>query len=174
MTTQERLCELLDYDAETGQFIWLKRQEISREEKRWNARYAGKTAGCINAKGYRDIGIDDRLYQAHRLAWLYVYGEWPASFIDHINGDRADNRIANLRQASNAENMRNRGANKNNASGRKGVTWHKRKRKWHAQIGVSAKRISLGCFDCPDEASRAYNAAAVRLHGEFANTGDRQ
>lgn len=98
--TAQRLREVLTYDAETGQFRW--RVTLSRSAA------AGKVAGCKHRTlGCIYIGIGGRLHKAHRLVWLYVHGVWPAKGIDHINGDHADNRIANLRETSQAENMQN-------------------------------------------------------------------
>lgn len=168
MITQERLRELLDYDPETGLFVWLQRDEIAGSDKIWNKKHAGKTAGYLSGLGYRPIKIDGHKYLAHRLAWLYVNGRWPAAFIDHINGNRADNRIANLREATQSQNQQNRGLTKHNTSGRKGVSWRRDIRKWSAQIAVSSKQIFLGYFTCPDAAAAAYEAAARKYHGEFA------
>lgn len=168
--TREHIRELLSYDPETGQFTWLRRPGSDRCTNTWNTRFVGTVAGSINDQGYRVICIDRSDYRAHRLAWLYVSGEWPPAEIDHINGDRADNRIANLRQASRAENMRNCRKRRDNTSGRKGVSWDNRDRKWYAKIKVNSKDTYLGVFDCPDEAAAAYEAAAERLHGQFART----
>ncbi len=166
--TAERLRALLSYDAATGSFVWRRREETSLHETRFNARFAGTIAGCLDGNGYRKIRIDGRLCKEHRLAWLYVYGRWPANQIDHINGVRDDNRIANLREATTAENGWNSGRRRNGTSDRKGVTWHKRDRKWRARIRVSSREIHLGSFACPEEASRAYAEAAAKYHGEFA------
>lgn len=171
MITQERLRELLDYNAETGHFVWRRRLGSDRDTNAWNERFADTIAGGLNGNGYRQIRLDGCRYKAHRLAWLWVHGCWPAADTDHINGDRTDNRIANLREATRAENMRNRGANKNNTSGHKGVTWRRDVRKWHARIVVSRRHIRLGHFDTPEAAAEAYEVAANKYHGEFANTG---
>lgn len=168
MITQELLQELLDYDPDTGVFTWLRRPGNDRCTNSWNARYAGNRAGLVNARGYRMIRIGGPQYRAHRLAWLYVHGEWPADQIDHINGVSDDNRIANLREATNSENCRNKGKMPNNTSGFKGVYWNKNTRKWLAGIRVSLKFIPLGYYDCPKEAAAAYAVAAAKYHGEFA------
>lgn len=118
--------------------------------------------------GYRSISIDDRDYLAHRLAWLYVHGKWPPHQLDHINMDRADNRMCNLRQADNAENNCNRPLQSNNTSGFKGVSFHKQTRKWKASLKVRGKDIHLGLFDEAEAAAAAYRLAAQKHFGEFA------
>jgi hypothetical protein len=118
--------------------------------------------------GYWGIGIEGRSYAAHRLAWLYVTGEWPKDQIDHINCTRADNRFSNLREATNAENSKNSKISKNNTSGFKGVSWDQRNKKFIASIGVGGKLLYLGRFRDPRAASQAYREAAEKHHGEFA------
>jgi hypothetical protein len=125
----------------------------------------GSEAGRI-ALGYRRIFVDSRDYPAHRLAWLYVHGEWPSGQLDHINRKRDDNRIANLRIATDSQNKANKLAQANNSSGIKGV--YKRYRRWTAQICVQGRRLNLGAFATSDEASAAYQAAARQHFGEFA------
>src|SRR4029450_2313606 len=114
--TAERLRELLDYDPETGDFTWKVNRRCVR---------SGSVAGNVNCvDGYCYIGVDARRYHAHRLAWLYIKGAWPNDQIDHINGNKADNRFANLRQATHSQNQANGGRYSNNASGYNGVTLH--------------------------------------------------
>jgi hypothetical protein len=108
------------------------------------------------------------LYRAHRLAWLYVHGEWPRKLIDHIDGDGLNNRIANLRLASAAENIINRVAQSNNASGIKGVSWHKASQKYQAVIHKDRRQIYLGLFATAEEASAAYTRASFEQHGAFS------
>lgn len=158
--TAETLRELLDYDPKTGMLAW----RVARS----GTNGIGSIAGCVNENGYRRICIHGRRFLAHRLAWLYVHGVWPANEIDHINGVRRDNRLANLREATRSENKRNEGANTRNTSGFKGVCWNKRERKWTAEIVVNGKRSFLGLFSTPKAAHVAYCAAAKRLHGKFA------
>lgn len=107
---------------------------------------------------------------AHRLAWLYVYGEWPDAEIDHINGNTGDNRISNLRPATRAQNGANRGRQTNNASGVKGVCWHAQSGKWRAMIRISGKSRHLGLFNDIGAAAAAYARATVNRNGEFART----
>jgi len=104
---------------------------------------------------------------AHMLAWLIVYGEWPNGQIDHINGDRLDNRIKNLRVVTQQQNAFNRVLYKNNSSGVKGVSWSIAQQAWHAQIRVTGKRIHLGFFKSKNDAANAYAAASAKFHGEF-------
>jgi hypothetical protein len=159
MIAVEHLHELLSYNAETGVFRW-------RVDK-WRAK-KGSIAGVVKAgDGSHQIKIDQRGYLAHRLAWLYVHGYWPSNDIDHINGIRDDNRIANLREATRRENLQNTRRRRTNKWG-KGVT-HVSRQSWQARIRVGSARLHLGPFDTPDEeAHRAYCEAAVAYHGEFA------
>lgn len=157
------LRELLNYNAETGTFTWRVRMGPNAPEE-------SKT-GCANKRGNVRIKIKGRHYLAHRLAWLYVHGEWPPDEIDHINGIRSDNRIVNLRPATRSQNQRNIGRRSDNSSGVKGVTWHKHARKWQAQIQTNGKNVYLGRFDNVSDAAEAYSRAAAERHGEFANIG---
>jgi HNH endonuclease/AP2 domain len=159
MLTAERLRQLLDYDPETGIFRW----RIARQGVR-----VGAAAGSLNGRGYRQTQIDGQLYPAHRLAWLYVYGEWPTIDIDHINGIQGDNRLANLRLATKSQNRANARRHKNNTSGYEGVYLDRRNGRFLAQIGFNGHRKYLGLFDTPELAHQAYCAAAQKYHGEFA------
>jgi hypothetical protein len=152
--TPERLHELLNYDADTGLFTWAKpRRKCS----------AGAKAGCIAKNGYMVIRLDDTLYLAHRLAWLYQKGVWPTEQIDHINGDRSDNRFNNLREVSNAENAQNnRKPKPSNKSGFLGV--RKENSKWLAEIKINYKPIRIGLFNTPEAAHKAYVMAKRKLH----------
>ena len=158
--------EVLDYDPETGIFTWRWRND---QAKPWNARYAGTVAGNLSINGYIVLRINQRPYQAHRLAWLHVHGVWPTNEIDHINGDRADNRANNLREATNQENQRNSGLQRNNSTGVVGVHWYKRSQKYQAHIKVDGKRIFLGYFSTLEEAATARAAAEIKYFGEFRN-----
>lgn len=161
MLTAQRVREVLDYDRGTGEFRWA--QPI-------NARIVvGDIAGGPHCRGYWWMSIDGRRYLAHRVAWLHVYGEWPALQIDHINGIRTDNRIANLRQATQSQNNGNCPAHSRNQSGHKGVCWSKRRMKWVAQIMVNGKSSHLGYFDDVEAAAAVYRQALERHHGRFAN-----
>lgn len=156
--TQDRLQQVLRYNSETGAFTWRSGVNVKLKD--------GTPAGCKDSRGHLQIGIDGRYYGAHRLAWLYVHGRWPANDIDHINGCKTDNRMSNLREATRAQNVRNTGLRRGNNSGFKGVS--RLRGKWQAKIGVNYKQIYLGVFDDPEKAAAAYREAAAKYHGEFA------
>ena len=134
---QKYLKSILDYDEFTGVFTW--------KTKPSKNVLVGSVAGCVNKLGYRVITINKKQYREHRVAWLYVRGVNP-KLLDHINRDKTDNRIINLREASTQENARNQGLNPRNKSGFNGVSWCKLTGKWKAQIVVSRKTISIGYF----------------------------
>jgi len=155
--TQKRLQELLSYDPETGLFINLT-QRSSRAKK-------GSTTGCKRQDGYIHIKLDYKLYFAHRLAWLYVHGNFPEKDIDHINEIKGDNRLVNLRLATNQENMHNISSPQiNNTSGFLGVSWDKNAQKWRARIIINKKYKHLGYFNTAEEAYEAYLKAKRELH----------
>jgi len=163
MLTVERLREVLSYDPETGVFTWLKTLA-------WRAP-AGPIAGVIGGhtrRPYLCIGIDRKRYHAGPLAWFYVHGEWPKGLIDHCDGDPLNNRLANLREASDSQNQGNRRLNKNSTSGFKGVYFDKSSGRWAANILKDRQKFWLGCHDTPEQAHAAYCEAAQRIHGEFA------
>ena len=143
----ERLHELLSYDPESGIFIWVKNAGRHGRIK------AGSVAGNISkGHGYEQINMFGVLFKSHRLAWLYMTGEWPNHEIDHINRKRADNRWVNLREATRQENLKNKEQYTNNTSGFAGVSWRNDCKKWWARIGIGGKRISLGCFEQKEDA----------------------
>lgn len=157
--TVEQLRAWLHYDLHTGLFTWL---QMSGKRKP-----VGSVAGGLDADGYVVIRLDKVLYRAHRLAWLYVTGEWPLLDIDHWNGVVSDNRWTNLRLATYSQNQANRHVALGR-SGMKGVHWDERKGKWMAQIKLAGKQHRLGYFDDPTDAREAYYAEAVKLFKEFA------
>lgn len=157
--THQRLLNLLSYDPETGIFTRL----MSRRSDR-----VGLAAGSTDGKGHRQIKVDGRLYMGHRLAWLYMAGCWPQLDIDHINGDRSDNRWCNLRLATESQNGANSKLSRANTSGAKGVTRERKTGRWNAYVRVSRKAVYLGTFDTVKQASEAYREGAERAFGEFA------
>lgn len=156
-----RICELFDYNPNTGLFI--------RKTTIPNGRaLAGSVAGTLNGHGYISIKIDLRFHAAHRLAWLYMTGRIPKHQVDHINGIRTDNRFSNLREATNSQNQANAKRPSHNTSGFKGVSFNKASGKWQANIRVNGRQIHLGSHKTPENAHRAYQEAARFHHGEFA------
>ena len=129
-----------------------------------------KPAGSVTSKGYRRIRVKGKLYQAHRLIWLYVYGEFPEGQIDHINGRPSDNRIENLRDVTHQENNKNACKRKDNTSGHAGVGWHKHREKWHARIKLDGVTKHLGLFNVLEDAVAARQAANIE-HGFHENHG---
>lgn len=162
MITQKRLKELLSYDPDTGLF--------TNRNTRGPKAMAGCIAGSVDSHGYWQIHTYGKVYRAHRLAWLYVYGEFPAHEIDHINGARLDNRLNNLRSVTRAENSRNQGIRSANTSGVCGVSWYKDAKKWRADIGHKGNQIHLGSFSDKFEAICARKSAENRL-GYHKNHG---
>jgi hypothetical protein len=155
--TQDRLKESLSYDPDTGLFTWIKKP--SKKIK------VGSTAGCKHPNGYIRIQIDYKLYGAHQLAWLYVYGESPACDIDHVDELKDNNRIVNLRLDVNRENPHNVSKPRSdNTSGYRGVDWREDLKKWQARIMVNGKSKHLGYFNTAVEAYAAYLCAKRKLH----------
>ncbi len=156
--TAARLREVLSYNPQTGAFFWrvfrsgraIPGQQAAREPRR---------------SGYATVFVDGYLYAAHRLAWLYVTGEWPKGYIDHADGSKSNNVFSNLREATHRQNMENqRNAHRNNKTGLLGVTLHPKNRKYQARIQVDGRPQSLGYFQTPEEAHAAYLEAKRRLH----------
>ncbi|MGJ0580565.1 HNH endonuclease [Xenorhabdus bovienii] len=160
MISWQKLKSILTYDRNTGIFRW--NLALSNRIK------AGAMAGYLNDLGYIRIMINGKNYAAHRLAWIYEYGYSPDNFIDHINGDKKDNRIVNLREATPYQNMHNLKTPKTNKSGIKGVYWHKRDNKWAVQIQINGKKISLGYFRCINDAKKTIMDAREKYHANFA------
>lgn len=150
MITCEELRQRFHYDSETGEFHWASKP-------------GGKALGYIDENGYRRIWVNksERKHRAHRLAWLYVYGKWPEHTIDHINGRKDDNRIANLRDVPNYENSQNPVTAKRNKWGIRVVFI--RNGKFRASIEVNGRTKHLGTFDTPEQAGMAFEAAALKL-----------
>jgi hypothetical protein len=159
--TADKLRELLHYDPHAGVLTWLVNLGPGRPD-------IGDVAGSLSKDGYWVIGIYGRVYKAHRLAWLWMKGEWPPSDIDHRNLNKSDNIWTNFRLATDSQNGANKHAPAHNTSGIKGVSWCKRSRKWLARIMVNGKSIFLGYFECLAAAHFAVIIASDKAFGEFA------
>ena len=155
MITQDDLKKYLSYNSDTGLFTRL----ISRGRFK-----AGTISGAKKGNGYIVVTVMGVEYLSHRLAWLYTEGRFPDGFIDHIDGNAQNNIFSNLRNATNQQNLMNRGKNKNNTYGYKGVTRHKQAGKWMAQIMVDRKHRSLGVYSDIKDAARAYEKAVSELY----------
>lgn len=153
---------LFAYDATTGHFTCIK--------AKGTRSVVGAIAGWQGGRGRIYIKIDRKTYLAHRLAWLYTYGHFPATDIDHKNLNPLDNRMSNLRLASRAENQANREMLAANKCGFKGVNFHKASSKFIAQISFRGKKLYLGIYETPEQASLVYQQKAVQLYGEFARS----
>lgn len=179
LPSPELLRKLLRYEPDTGKLYWRKRTpDMFVDGKRsaegccsnWNSRYSCKEAFTALVKGYPYGSIFGRDYYAHRVIWSIYYGESAPFQIDHINGDRSDNAIKNLRSVSHAENGRNQKLYANSKSGICGVRWHKQKKRWHAQIAFNGVNKHLGYFTDKSEATAARKAAEAK-YGFHANHG---
>lgn len=153
LLTHPTLVARLTYSPETGEF--------HRNDN-------GRRAGGFRNDGYRQIYIDNERIVEHRLAWFYMTGEWPGHSVDHINGNRGDNRFSNLRLATQSQNIGSSRISKANTSGFKGVSWDRSAGRWMAYIMVDRRFKNLGRYDTAEEASAAYRVAAVEAFGEFA------
>ena len=163
MITPARLKECLDYYPLTGSFTWIKSTAYCIKP--------GMPADSPTCNGYIGIKLDGKNYLAHRLAWLYMFGEFPPGHLDHINCVRTDNRIANLRPATHTQNMHNQNLRKTNKSGHKGVSWCNKTKKWHSQCMFERKKYHLGKFENIEDAIQAVESFRNARHGEFANHG---
>lgn len=172
--TPELLRQLLDYEPVTGRLIWKPRPLEMFATKRafltWNKRFAGNEGFTAKDRlhGYRVGNVNYKLCMAHRVIWAIVHGEYPDSDVDHINGNRSDNRIVNLRAATRSQNNCNSGLRSDNTSGYRGVSFQAQYGKWEARIHADKKKHRLGYFDTAEEAAEAYRKASLNLHGEFS------
>jgi len=155
--TQDLLHELFEY--RDGVLYW----KVAKAKR----IKAGDAAGCLNATGYLCTRINEKKYRNHRIIFLMHYGYLP-QFLDHIDGNRLNNRIENLRPATLGENSRNARIGKRNTSGFKGVSWSTSAKKWQAQLMINRKAKYLGVFKTVEEAAEAVKKAREELHGEFA------
>lgn len=156
--TLERLKEVYEYLPESGLFI---------RKLRTYRHKAGEVAGTLLGEGYIQIGIGGKQYRAHRLAFFYMTGAWPELEIDHVNGERSDNRWENLREANRFQNSWNKKKSKANTSGYKGVSWDNTLQRYRASIRVNGKGIYLGVYTDPKLAGAAYIEAAQYYFGEY-------
>lgn len=165
LSFREYAMSLVEYEPETGVFRWKVKRNIC------GGKVApGVAAGTRHKDGYTVINFSGRMWRAHRLAWLFMTGEVPAKGleIDHINGDRADNRWSNLRSVTRQQNNYNLGISKRNVSGVKGVSWVAGRNQWLARIKADGRIIHLGQFDSKEDAIAARRAGEAKYHGDFA------
>lgn len=161
MLTQDLLKELFNYNQDTGELTWKVRSAYNVQP--------GAEAGSVSGQGYREVQIAGRTHKCHRLIWMMTYGNFPSTTdIDHINGDRADNRLTNLRLASRKQNPANRKVPANSSSGFKGVAPHGKG--FRAYLTVNGSRINLGTRSSAKEAADLYDASAIEHYGVFART----
>jgi hypothetical protein len=165
--TAETLRALLAYDPETGEFRW----RVSR-----GGVEAGAVAGCVDRKGYTCIKINGTSFKSHRLAWLHTHGAWPEHQIDHIDENKSNNRISNLRDVPQSMNQHNAiKPRKDGTSGYRGVSWERGNKRWRAQIQANGRKQCIGYFKSAEEAHAAYLAAKLRLHpGDIRNLAEIQ
>lgn len=172
---QKLVKNLLRYDSDTGHFYWLERplsmfSDVKmrlRNCNAWNTKFAGVRAGYVSGGGYRYIMHMGKLHKEHRLAWLYVYGNFPVGSVDHIDGNRMNNRISNLRLANNSQNSINsvvvRGA-----SGCRGIHWVAHAGKWRARIKINGRQVHIGYYSTKEAAAAAYADKVEEVFGEFS------
>jgi len=163
--TQAELKSFAHYDPETGVF--------TRTRRTANCTHIGDIIGTPHSDGgsctYVVAKLRFKFYKMHRLAWLYMTGDWPKNQIDHIDGGKANNRFSNLREATHAQNKSNTPVQQNNTSGYKGVSHKNRKSPWVARIMFAGKSVWLGSFQTKELAYAAYCEAADKHHGEYAH-----
>jgi hypothetical protein len=158
----ETLRSLVAYNPETGVFTRLVKRDFNPKS------VLGKPLGTAYSNGYLGFRVLTRRYLSHRLAWFYVHGEWPQSDMDHVNGDRTDNRLCNLRLATKSQNMANTETQVNNTSGHRGVIFDKVNKKWMAYMQQHGKFINLGRFVVKEEAIAVRAQAFASAFGKFA------
>ncbi|BAE72763.1 HNH endonuclease family protein [Xanthomonas phage OP1] len=156
--TFEEVDQLLSYDAETGLLTW----KVAKA----NHVKVGDVTGCPDRNGHLRVVLNRKIYMVHRIAWLLSKGYWPNQQIDHIDGNTANNRLDNLRECTQAQNMQNLGKRSDNKSGIQGISWYKRYQKWRAYICVNGDIQHLGYYESIEEAAAA-RAEAKALHHTF-------
>lgn len=170
LPSRNYLTECFDYDFQSGNLTW-KQRPLSHFVDSWrmnqsNSRNFGNVVSMVSASGYIEVKISGNTYKSHRIIWKIVTGEEP-SIIDHINGDRTDNRFINLRLATKIQNGANRGISSNNESGFTGVSYHSRDDKWQSYITVNGSRLYLGSFESLDSAIISRQNAEIKYFGEY-------
>jgi hypothetical protein len=170
------LAQLLRFDPELGLLTWLPRpRHMFTSDKQygtWNTRFANKQAFThIGRDGYYCGCIHGSVYKTHRVGWTLYHGEWPADYLDHINGVRTDNRIENLRSVTRGENSKNRRLYKKNNTGHNGISWRESTKKWIVQIQSGGTKMHLGVFTKLDDAVAARLEADV-THDFHPNHGN--
>jgi hypothetical protein len=176
LPSPEYLRQRLSYDPETGRLYWRYHEKMPNY---WNTRFAGTLAGNIDpCHGYYIIGVDGIRYRMHRVIWAMEHGSWPAHHIDHVDGNKLNNKIQNLRDVESRENHLNQAIPKNNKSGVIGVFWHKGRARWRADIKVNGFVKTIGYFLSLDDAAVARMAAEVEFgfhqnHGRSAVAAER-
>ena len=169
------LRELLEYDPETGVLTWRERPrkyfKSDQSWKMWNGRHSGKVALThINPDGYKVGAVFSKVLRLHRVVWAIHYGSWPKQTIDHISGDKTDNRIANLRDVTHHENCKNRPIRSDNISGAVGVSWHAARKAWVVNIAVNKRQKYIGLYDEKADAIAARASAEIK-YNYHANHG---
>lgn len=175
LPTPEELRQLLRYDADTGKLFWLPRPismfPDARSGKIWNTKNAHKEAFKVkDPRGYRRGQVLDQKVWAHRVAFAVFHGRWADGDVDHINGDKGDNRAENLRDATRSQNLQNQASRKGSTSNFLGVSWKNSSRSWVAQIGGDGKTKFIGAFSSEIAAAMAYDEAAKERFGSGART----
>jgi len=160
ITTKKQVANLFTY--QNNELYW----KVSPSRR----ASIGTLAGTINSDGYRQIAYKGKIYRSHRLIFLLHYGYSPKE-VDHIDGDRCNNKITNLRGCTSSQNSQNMKLSKRNTSGVKGVYWHNQSRQWLARVMVRGITHSLGLFDDIEVAAQIIRIKRINLHGEFANHG---
>ena len=171
----EDVRSVIDADFDSGKLFWLPRPRWAFASQKtysiFMAKYCGKEAlTATTDNGYKVGDICGERVRAHRVVWALAHGHWPQGDVDHIDGDRANNKLSNLREATRSENLFNKGPQSKNLTGYKGVVFDKRRGTYGASIGARGKVHYLGKFRTAEEAAIAYDEAAISLHGEFAKT----
>lgn len=160
LPSPEVLRQLLRYEPETGKLFW--KITLSNRKPKGTEAFAGR-----GSHGYRHGGIYGGKYLAHRVIWAMEHGAWPKFTVDHVNGNKEDNRLCNLREATWSENNCNTGPRRRNKTGMKGVCFDTRKGKFLAQVAIQRRNYHIGYFNTAESAHAAYCIKASSLHGKF-------